>query len=299
MKSRAVFLLTLAGAMTAGPAAAQEKYTIKLKELSAGETWKVDMEQTASFKVKETIEKEKEPRIITGANSLHDVFIETILEKPAGAKAATKAKRVYQQALRESTDVNAKEKQRPYHGKTVLIEKKGDKYEFRIEGGSVVENDPALLGDFEQDRQQNKKLFVPPGPVAVKDSWKADPALFLGDLAKTSDLKVAKAEGTATLVKVYKKEGRLYGIIEANVVLEFTAKSRDDKPGQGTTTDSKAHLQLTFDGCIDGSFAETHIKGDSESQATTTFRMGELPAVTSVTVARITFEHFWTELPRK
>jgi len=63
------------------------------------------------------------------------IYQETLLEKSLEKNKATRLRRAYDQA--EIARGDDKETL-PYQGKTVLIEKKGDRYEFQIEGGEVL-----------------------------------------------------------------------------------------------------------------------------------------------------------------
>src|SRR5205823_5472916 len=152
--------------------------------------------ETTNFKSKTTIEKEKEAKVDEFKSARHFLYTDTILDRPDPAKPPTKVKRFYDKA--QADDVfDGKAKPRPYEGKTVLIEKKGDKYEFRIEGGAAIDADGDLTAEFTGNDQDNqKKLFVPPGPVALNAPWKADPKALLGDLTKEDATKIVKSEGT-------------------------------------------------------------------------------------------------------
>jgi hypothetical protein len=299
---RLTLLTTLSWLLLAPAAPAQDRITIKFKEPGQGESLRVEIKDTSNYKSITTVEKEKEPRKEEFSSTKHLLYTETVQERLDPAKPATKVKRVYEKAINEGTGALAKTKAPPYHGKTVLIEKKGDKYEFRIEGGDVFQ-DAELEAEFnfdlrEQDRQ--KKIFVAPVPVVVGDSWKVDPRLLLGDFDKKDVILVTKNVGTAKLSKLYKKDGRQYGVIDAVLEVEFTLlPPKGAKQGEGLTSTSRAVMRVSFDGCIDGTFAEGTIKGTADFGGTNTVRMPNVPTVTSVSTGTSTVEDSWKELPRK
>src|SRR5439155_513151 len=151
------------------------------------------IKDASTYKSTTTVEKEKEPRKEEFSSTKHLLYTETVLERPAPAKPATKVKRVYEKATRTGTGPLAGGKGPAYHGKTVLIEKN---------------------------------------------------------------------VGTARLSKLYKKDGRQYGV-------------------------------------IDGTFAEGTMKGTAEFGGTSTVRMPNVPTVTSVSTGTSNVEDTWKELPRK
>src|SRR5207302_10305241 len=101
-------------------------------------------------------------------------YKEEIVEKEKGKKA-TKLRRVYDKAV--STE-EGKDKDLPYSGKTLLIEKKGGKYTFQIEGGDALSDKqvPNLAEEFarQQDEEQLQEQFLPKKAVAVNDGWEID-----------------------------------------------------------------------------------------------------------------------------
>src|SRR5262249_15115622 len=115
-------------------------------------------------------------------------YRETVLEKAEGKKA-TKLRREYEKARVKE---KGKERTLPYEGKTVLIEKKGDKYEFEIEGGKPLTGKDAeeLEKEFNEhtiDAAKLDKLMLPPKPVAVGESWKIDAAAVVKELLGGDD----------------------------------------------------------------------------------------------------------------
>jgi hypothetical protein len=297
---RWALLVTLA-ALLPTAAQAQDKYTIKLKELGTGDSARVEIKDTTAFKLAITGDKDKPPAPPKEFKSTkHLLYTDTVLERPDPLRPPTKVKRVYDKAVTEGDPGTPGDKTRPYHGKTLLIEKKGDKYEYRIDGGEAIPGDVELNNEFtnaEQARQ--KKVFVPPGPVALNQMWQVDAKALLGEADKTDALQVLKSAGTAQLVKVYKKDGRLYGVIDVKLEIEFKLSPKGPKEGEGTTSENKGVMKLTFDGCIDGTFAEGRISGTAEFSGTTTVRLPNAPAMTSTASGSSVIDDAWKELPRK
>ena len=275
---------------------AQEKYTIKLKEVAAGDTWRIEVKETGDSKTTNTIGKEK-PKTEENKSSKHLLFTETIIEKPADAKAPTKAKRVYEAAVIKGDGgvLGAKDRVPPYHGKTLLIEKKDKGYEFRIEGGEVLDKDIfELQSEFQGDGPNKPKAaFVPPGPVAVNETWKFDPKLIFGDPGKDPNTQVLNTEGTSKLVKVYKKDGRLYGVVETVVGLEMKMTPPN------TTVTMKVTAKLNFDGCIDGTFAEGHMTGTLVMQTGSSATIPDIGTVSSSGQINSAIDQTCKELPKK
>src|SRR5262249_48115620 len=112
-------------------------------------------------------------------------FVETILEKPAGATTATKLKRQYQTAERIE---DGNKSTLPYQGKSVVIEKKDKKYQFQIEGGEEITGKDAeeLDEEFNQGDFKNlsPELFLPKKAVAINESWKMEAGPILKELEK-------------------------------------------------------------------------------------------------------------------
>ena len=137
-------LTIVVGLLLQTPAGAQQKYTIKLKELGKDEAAHVEVKETMVHKSKTSIEKDKNPpRTEEEKLTKHLVFTEYVLERPDPTKLPTRIKRVYDKAeVKGRKSPEGKElPDPPYHGKTLLIEKKGNRYEFQVQGGATVKGD--------------------------------------------------------------------------------------------------------------------------------------------------------------
>jgi len=287
---------------------AQEKYTIKFKELNQGESSRVESKETMTMKTTTTIEKQKEPAAQEFKGSKHYLFTQTVLERPQGAALPTKVQRTYDKALHEGSEPLVKSPgPLPMNGKTILIEKKGDKYEFRLQDGKLLDTGISDLQDeFDRDEgAKTKKALIPPGPVALNETWKFDPKDFGGPSGKDKEsTKMLKSEGAAKLTKVYKKDGRQFGVIEAVMELQMvvTIKGGAGGPPSDMTSESKVLFKLTYDGCIDGTLNEGKLSGTGNINSKSSFKVeqGGAPInVSTVGNALATVENVWQELTKK
>jgi hypothetical protein len=293
----------LAGWLMAADGQAQTKYTLKIRDIAPGESARVELKDTSVFKTKTVVEKEKDTgKFDESKIAKHFLYTETVLERPAGAVLATKLKRTYDKAEMKGR-LNPFDKdapaELPLQGKTVLIEKKGPRYEFRKESGDALE-DPTLTGEFNSpDAEHPKWTFLPKGAVAEGETWKYEPKELLAGFGKSDKVDVRKAAGSAKLVKVTKKDGRLYGVIEINAEVDLKVTT-DDKELKGTLiAENKLKMKLTFEGCIDGSFTDSRQHGTMEFSAVTVFRPTGEPAVTSYSNGTSDVDESWKQLPKK
>jgi hypothetical protein len=285
-------------------ALAQEKYTIKLKEVGPGETLRAESRETTLSKNQTQMEKDKAPGKATEEKTTKElVFTETVLLRPEAGKMPTKIKRVYEKA--EVTtfmgSTTEKPKPQPYHGKAVWIDKKDAAYEFRFEGGEAFK-DATLDSEFNGGQQEShKRLFLPAMPVAVGDTWRIDTAPLLQGFKKDEKVTVQKGEGTGKLVKVYTKDGRKFGVIEVAIAMEFTLeiKEVDPKTKGSLKATQKQIMKVAFDGCVDGTLAEGRVHSTLEYNSTSVYRVPDTAAVSFITSGSTTGDDNWKELPKK
>jgi hypothetical protein len=300
--TRHLCCLALVAAVLAGAPTArgQEKYEIKIARAKQGDTELVEKTEveTATFKV---VDKDgnavKEPGPTTKETRL--VYRETFVEKPAGAHRATKVKRTYQKA-----EVVADDKVTPlvYHGKTVLIEKKGDKYHFQIEGGAELTGEDAELLEKEFGKKDSgvdiEKVMLPGKAVAVGEGWVVDAAAVAKDWAdpKRPTLDAAKVKVTGKLLKAYKKDGRQFGLLQYELVLPV--KSFPDKDGKPIEAEPGAKFVATITGdvCIDGTLARADSKVRVDVNAT--LAVPDNPQFRYVITGRIDITEHRKEAPK-
>jgi len=110
-----------------GMASAQESYTIKIKRSSKGlleqvQSTKTIVEKTKVADNQGNVVQEKDETTVTNTT-----FKQATLERPDVDKQPTSLKNIYEKV---QITLNGMAQKVPYEGKTVLIDKKGDKYAF-------------------------------------------------------------------------------------------------------------------------------------------------------------------------
>ncbi|HVK07741.1 MAG TPA: hypothetical protein VM597_03080, partial [Gemmataceae bacterium] len=179
------------------------------------------------------------------------VFTDEILARPADARRPTKIKRTYETAERTK---NGAAVDLGLAGKTVMIEKKADKYEFAFADGSALGEAAAEVLNKEINDKSDvaDEIFAPKKPVKVGETWAADLAVAAKDLEKSGlSIDVAKSKATVKLTKVYDKDGAKFGSME--VKMEFIVTKASGRGQEIPMKDgSKLVIEGTMDGCIDG-----------------------------------------------
>ncbi|MCI0457630.1 MAG: hypothetical protein L0Z62_11720 [Gemmataceae bacterium] len=258
---KACWLAALAVALSPLAAVAQE-YAIKIKRPGLGD--KTRSQVTDNFQMEFKI-LDKDGNVVMEAQETKKhkfVFREVGLERAAAGEDLVRVKRHYEHAERH---VKENRETLPYQGKTVLIEKKDDRFQFKIEDGETLEgkdaeelNEEFNKGDF---RKLTTEHFLPRKAVKLNETWKYDVA----PLAKafTSDGKIeidsAKSTGSGRLVKAYTKNGRQFGIIE--LTMEFPVTHLIDNDKKTPTKQGKFSIKLQADTCIDGTLDELRLLG--------------------------------------
>jgi hypothetical protein len=300
MRVQSISLAGLALLLSAGVAHCQEKYTIVVKELGAGDSARFERNGTGIFKFSFANEQAKStPKEDEQKFAKHFVFTETVLARPDLEKMPTKLRRTYETA--KVTKDGQEDKKEPfvlpYQGKTILIEKKGDEYGFTTESGEQINEDPELWGEFNSpDFDLPKRLFLPSEAVGVGQTWKFDPKPLI-TAGKDGKIDIVKSDGVAKLVKVNRKDGKLFGTINAETHVEFHITLAPGAPGPVKSAD-KTLMKLTFEGCIDGSVAEGRIIGSTEFTNSATFSANDMfpnGKATSTGVSKV--EVSWRQLP--
>jgi hypothetical protein len=242
--------------LLAGPAlgAGEPTYTIKIKKTAADLTEQVDKTEQSTERLKIVDNNGNALKEEDKKTGHHYVYRQTVLEMKAGAAKPTRLKRQYTKATISQGGETTKLR---YEGKTVLIEKKGDRYIFRLEGDEELTGEDAKQLDKEFNKKSDiteaelQKLVLPPGPVKVNESWKVNPAP-LTKVLEGMELNLDKTTATGKLTRAYRKDRRQFGVIVLQLNLVPKAMNKD-----GMTfafqPNSKIAMQVTIDGCIDGS----------------------------------------------
>jgi hypothetical protein len=259
--------LTLAALLTVPLAAsAQEKIDIKFRKPTKGDVTLVEKKDTEETKTLildnagKVLQDLSQPKKVTNY-----AYRETTLAVGADDKA-TKLTRQYTKA--ETSDKGEAVAPLPYEGKTVLIEKKGDRYTFQIEGGGELTGKDAEKLDSEFNPKKKggpdfEKMLLPGRPVAVGETWKLDTRPLVEEMKKSDDVVVDfdKMVMTAKLVRAYKKGGRQFGVIRVDWVVPIKAfkgggKETPLEPG------AKMVVVADMDVCIDGTAYLGTMTGD-------------------------------------
>ncbi len=278
MTPRRVFGVLVLAAVAAVQGAAQDAVTIKFADAKAGDKSRVTEEETATttttFQVGGKDQKKEEKFSKTF------VYVDEVVTAGAGAgKKALKSKRTYEKA--EITK-DGKAEDAGVVGKTVLIEKKGDKYEFTVDGKALTGPVARELDRvFNQPDGPGTPAFFPETPVKPGDSWKIDPKKALAGLSNDNiQIDIDKATATGKLTKTYKKDGATFGVFE--VKAELPIKGLGPKTPVTVKPASTMSMTITGDGNIDG----TMTAGSQQSKMKITIE-GSTMGIDLVVVANV------------
>ena len=245
-----LFLCACALSLFASPSpAADDAFELKDYKSKVGDRVRVaDDDRTVTRTVIEVAGERTEK---TERTSKLTVYVSEALAVKDGEKKAVKIKRVYEKAEETKDGTTTK---LPLDGKTVVIEKKGDKYTFVYDDGNAVDGKP-LDG---LDKEFNKKDddiddFIPRRPLKVGETWKMDTDKLVKAMGKGKDafeMDKKKVTGTGKLADAYTFGGRKYGVYDLQLEFPLTALTGENKiplkPG------SKMAMHLVGDGNVDG-----------------------------------------------
>jgi hypothetical protein len=248
MRSRGIPAL-FTTVLLAAAAAAQVPVTIKLKKDEVGDKTRqvVDEETTTTTAIDANGQKQNKVEKKTAKY----VFVEEVLVKPAGAKKPTKLSRAYETA--EATTDGAK-KTLSFQGKTVVIDKKGTRFEFTVDGKPLPEDDAKTFAqEFGKGDGPDDEDLLPTKPVSAGMTWTPNLEKLVPLMAKEMPFDLAKTGNTAAgkFHKAYPKDGMTFGEFE----LSFSLKPTVVKDGENVVnlkTGSTLGLVMKLDGCIDG-----------------------------------------------
>ncbi len=269
---RTTFALAVLVAWLAAPAAGQDAtHELKLKREAKGDRVRVASTDAANLRFLFAVMGQELKKTDTKVEKL--AYTEEILEYDAKAKKATKLTRAYTVA-EEAED--GKKKTQAYAGKTVLIEMKGAKYAFFVDGRELDEDDTEDL-----DREFNEKDdipldnadLMPDKPVKVNETWtvSAKKVAEAFDAGGPLSIDPDNTKVTGKLVKVYEKGGKRFGVMELTMVLAVK-ELRLDEDTFTMKAGSKVTATMTLDACIDGSSHAGTEKGSLTFELT-----GDLP----------------------
>lgn len=253
-------------------AASAQEYVVKVKHPGLGD--KTQAKVNSTFEIEFKI-LDNGGNVVQDAKELKTtkfVYREVGLERVATGEDLVKVKRQYEHAERK---VKEERHTLPYQGKTLLIEKKDSKFEFQIEGGDLVEGKEAEELNEEFNKGGLRKLFtdhfLPRKAVQLNEVWKYDVAPLAKAFSADGKITIdeAKSTGSGKLLKAYMKNGKQFGLIVLSIDMPVTHFTGDDN-NKSPTKDSKIHIQLELDGCIDGTVdvSRVHAKINGDVRAT-------------------------------
>ncbi len=178
-------------------------------------------------------------------------FTDKVIAVEDGAAKPSKVERTYTKA--EIGLMGEKKSLANLEGKTVLIEKKGAKYEFSMDGKPLDNESTEFVGqDFSEKKDDDTFGMLLP-KEAIKDggTWKVDLEKVAKVFGEGMGIDLAKSTGTGKLVKSYKKGNATFGELDIKLDLAIKtfgpgANAFNVKPG-GVLT-----ITFTMDGCLDG-----------------------------------------------
>lgn len=253
------FVGALVGLLAASAAGQQDAVTIKVRTPKAGDRLKVTKTEKSTATTTFTAGGQTQSKDEGGTTSM--AYVDEIITPGEGSGKPLKLTRTY-----EKYEVTKGEKNEPAPPlKTaILIEKKGDKYEFSADGKPL---DAAvagkLSGEFNKAGGTPRAEDLLPGkPVKPGDTWKVEGeklAKLLGGAGGQFVIDPEKSAVNGKLVKTYLKDGKQFGVVEYDIDLAITSLGEKGafkmKPG------SKMGMKMTMDGCIDGSMTMNTMTG--------------------------------------
>jgi|GEM_PF-1064161 len=183
-------------------------------------------------------------------------FTEEIIAKEKG-KRATKVKRTYESAQMKKDDQTVDV---PLEGKTVIVERKGDKHSFQLAGGGTISQEAAafLRDEFKDKREDDasdlEESFVPKSPVKAGDTWKCDLAKLIKTFSKEGmKIDAKKSSANAKLLRTYSKDGVPFGVLDVEMVFTITDFGKGGATEPKLAKDATMKIHMTMDVAIDGS----------------------------------------------
>lgn len=239
---------------------------IKFKPAKAGDKTKESVDDRSTTTIVITAGGEENTQKVETTEKFE--FTEEVIDAPADPKdkkGFSKVKRAYTEAEikgdEEGGDLGLA-------GKTVVITGKEGKYEYRLDDGSDVSEAAKKHFDEEfRDTGVSDDDILPDKPVKPGDTWTIDVKKMLATLPEGMTADAAGSSASGKLVKTYKKDGKTYGVLEVTLELTITKfKQDDDEESVGLKSGSKLTIDMTFDGCLDGTShdmtSKQHTKGE-------------------------------------
>jgi hypothetical protein len=240
------------------PATADDIYTIKLKGRAKGQRIIVEKTETRGHQLTVVFTEEERIEKDTDKNVVATRYEQVILECAPGPAGLLRLERKYAKAM--TRDSEGKIRFASFHGKSVLLKRdKNRDWECSIMGAkeSLGGDDATLLGDLpsKEDNNELSDLMIPSKSVRVGGEWKIDTRRVAAILKMPHD--PAPSKGSGRLARVYRKDGRLYGVLVIHMELAMKGAFGDDDPRPNLKAGSRLVLDAVQDCCIDGTRIDT------------------------------------------
>lgn len=251
---RSLCCLGVLGLLAAQLPAADEKVELKDYNYKVGDRVRItDDDRTTTRTVIEVGGKRTDKMERTAKLT---VYMSEALAVKDGEKKPVKIRRTYEKAEETKDGVTTR---LPLDGKTVLIEKKGDKYTFAYADGKALDGKELekLEKEFnKKDDDDDLEQFIPKRPLAPGETWTMDPAKLIKAMTRDKDkepftLDKKKVSGSGKLADVYTFGGHKYGVYDLQMEFPLTALSGENKIP--LKAGSKMQMHMVADGNVDGS----------------------------------------------
>lgn len=228
------------------------KYAITLKEDAKGDKIRVTTNDESKVKVAFSLMGQMFNQDVV--KSLTQAYTEEILEAPP--KKGEKPLKMRRDYGKVEQVKEGKRKVLPYSSMTVLIEKKGDKFRFTVDGEEYTGADAEPLEEEfnkKDDIPLSNEDFLPGKPIAIGEEWTVKIDKIVESFSKGGPFKLDPKTTTVTgkMTKVMEKNGHKFGIIELDMNLgvnELDLDGQDVKAKAGSRVKGKTILEVAIDG---------------------------------------------------
>jgi hypothetical protein len=239
--------------------AADEPILLKVKKAGPGERFQKSNAELMDLITLATVNGQENKQEAQQGAAFQ--YTEEVMERADLTKKATKMKRVYEKAegmeRGEATEFGLA-------GKTVVIEKGKDGYTFTADGKPLEGAAAAKLGkEFSKDKPEieTEDVLFPKKPVKPGDTWEIDGNLLGQAFARDMEIDVKKVKAVGKLVKLYDLDGQKHGVMEFTIELPLLKMITPNGPIDISQGGSFVKLEMTGDGCVDGTSLNRSLKG--------------------------------------
>lgn len=244
-------------ALAGSSSGADDEYFVAFKEYKPGVTVLVERKGTVNMWMKL---KELEG---LGDQEMKMTY-KTVYWEQARKKdemGITQFRRGYGEARKSMADKNTV---MAYEGKIVDIEKAGNQYLFSMDKQRLAGKDAEDL-DMEFNKiKENRTLggwdILARAKVKLNETWNLEPQRLIRDMeAFGMEFGSGKIQAVARLEKVYQRDNRPFGALLVHIEAPVRA-IRQQAITMPLESGAKLVVQMTYDGCIDGTIHEASLK---------------------------------------